>query len=487
MRSTFGTARCFPGRWVLFAFFLVALLSGANTHAFFGKKQEKQERLTVYAELMAQGKYAQAVAAAEQMLTRKARKKDAKGEVDGRALLTYAHMAHALLWSGETAEAVRRFDQVEMSIKQYETRLAGAGGLEAIGAALAGNDVKRYPPKASDGILVNTYKAIAFLIMHRLQDARIEFNRADERTRRAVELFAKEIEREKESETGKPDVSDAQVESVISQHYGDLSQWAVYEDFVNPYTVYLHAVYFFAAGEVASDLENAVTSMERIVGMYPDNPIASADLALFAQVASGEKPRAEIADSVWLICEDGIGPEISAKEVDFAVSVDNQTVPMRLVLPELRFNPSGASGCAVPGEAGLVHAAEIGSMDRVVQTEFKKRLPREITQGILGMLTRGALQNEAQKKGGMLGQILGAAYQRETASTETRIWLGLPKTWYAVRVPRPTDGRLQVLTPEGHPIASIELPVARFTMVHVRNPGVGAYPATHVAVLAASP
>lgn len=486
MRSILGGARYFPGRALIYAVSLAALFTGASAHAFFGKKQEKQERLVAYAEYMARGDYARALSTAEQMLTRKARKKDAKGEVDDRALLAYAHMANALLWSGETDEALRRFDQVEMSIKQYETRSAAAGGLETIGAALAGNDVKHYRPKASDGVLVNTYKAIAFLIAGKLDDARIEFNRADERTRRAVEIFSKEIERKKESNKNKPDVSESQVDLVMSQHYGDLSQWAVYEDFVNPYTVYLHAIYFFAAGQVASDLENAVTSMERIVGMYPDNLIAAADLALFAQVASGEQARAEISDSVWLICEDGIGPEVMSKEVDFAVNVDNQVVPIRLVLPELRINPSGAGGCAVPGDVGLVQAAEIGSMDRVFQTEFKKRLPFEIAQGIISMLTRGALQNEAQKKG-VLGQILGAVYQKETASTETRVWLGLPKTWYALRVPRPVDGRLQVLTPEGHPIAMIELPAARFTLAHVRNPGAGAYTATHVAVLATSP
>ena len=169
-----------------------------------------------------------------------------------------------------------------------------------------------------------------------------------------------------------------------------------------------------------------------------------------------------------------------------AVKVDSQIVPLRLTLPELQFNSAAAGGCAVQGESGLVQATEIASMDRVFRTEFKKRLPREITQSILGMVVRGALQNEAEKKGGMLGKVLGAAYQRETASTETRVWLGLPKTWYALRLARPADGTLEVLTPTGELIATIDLPPAHFALAHVRNPALGAYPASHVAVLASS-
>lgn len=483
-----------PGQAVPFAyrklcaiiFAAAMILAAGESEAFFGKRKELLEQQAAYAELMALGQYEQAATLAEATLTRKARKKEKKGEVDGRALLAYAHMAHALLWAGQHEEAIRRFDQVELAIKNYETRITGTGVLESFGAALLGNAVKSYPPKASDGVLVNTYKATAFLAMNRLDDARIEFNRADERTRRAVELFAKEIEREKEANKDKPEISDDQVQSVLTEHYGDLSQWAVYDDFVNPYTVYLHALYFFSAGQVASDLENAVTSMKRIVGMYPDNPAAVADLALFSDVAGGAKSRADIPDSVWLICEDGAGPMITSKDVDVAVKVDSQIVPLRLTLPELQFNSAAAGGCAVQGESGLVQAVEIASMDRVFRTEFKKRLPREVTQSIISMVVRGALQNEAEKKGGMLGKALGAAFQRETASTETRVWLGLPKAWYALRVARPTDGTLEVLTPTGELIATVDLPPAHFAVAHVRNPALGAYPASHVAVLAPS-
>lgn len=495
MRSTLREARYSPclavlNGWRKFSVVAIALaLLSVSTEAsaIFGSKQKREDQLAAYAESMAQGHFEQAVVVAEATLTRKARRKEKKGDVDGRALLTYAHIAHALFWSGQHDEAIRRFDQVELAIKQFETRVAGSGGVEAFGAALIGNKVKRYPPKSFDGVLVNTYKAIAFLALNRKDDARIEFNRADERTRRAVELFAKEIEQANEAAKDKPQVSDDEVQSVVNKHYADLEHWAVYEDFVNPYTVYMHALYFFAAGQVSSDFENAVTSIERIVGMYPGNQTAAADLALFEDVASGRRSRSDIADSVWLICADGIGPELATKEIDMAVKVSNQQVPVRLVLPELRINSAGSEGCAVQGENGLIQAAEIASMDRVFATEFKKRLPLEITQGILSLVVRGAVQSEAQKKGGVFGQLLGAAYQRETASAETRVWLGLPKTWYALRVDRPADGVLNVLSPQGSPIVSIELPASRFAIAHVRNPGMGARPATDVAVLAESP
>lgn len=477
------------GKYALMGIALGLLLASSHGYAFFGKKQETQQQLSAYAELMARGQYEQAVVAAEATMTRRARKKEKKGEVDGRALLSYAHMAYALFWSDQYEEAIRRFDQVEVSIKKFETRMIASGAIEAIGGTFLGNKIKRYPPKASDGVLVNTYKAMAFMELNQLDDARIEFNRADERTRRAVELYAKEIERMKDAEgkEDEPSVSEEKVSDLIDEHYADLSQWAVYEDFVNPYTVYMHALYFFAAGQVSSDFENAVTSMERIVGMYPDNPMATSDLALFNEVASGNKLRSDIDDSVWLICEDGIGPEIVSKELDIMVNSNQQQMPVRLVLPELQINPEGTGGCAVQQETGLLQAQEIASMDRVFATEFKKRLPFEITMSILNAVVQASMQNEAKKKGGMLGQMLVASYSRDVASTETRVWLGLPKTWYALRVARPADGTLEVLTPQGIPVASIKLPAAKFTLAHVRIPDAGAYHATHAIVLSAAP
>ena len=467
---------------------LIALTPGASAQIPMFGKGDKQKRAAEYAQMIHSGSYALAAKAAEDQFTRRAKRREKKGEVDPRSLLVYVQAGSALLWAGELEQSIARFDQSEIVIKEYETRMLGAGGLEAAGATLLGNRVKRYRPKASDGVLVNTYKALAFMAQGRLDDARVELHRADERTRRAVEMFAKELEKERgqsEQAGAESRPHSEQVSSIIGEHYPGIEQWDVYDDFVNPFSVYLHALYFFSAQQGASDIEHAVTSIKRVAGMHPGNKVLEEDLLLMDQVASGRLSRNQIPDSVWVICADGLAPTVDAKEVQVVLPVNQQPVPLMLVLPELRLNADSAGGCNVDTGDQQYSAEQIASMDRVIKSEFRKRLPREIAQSVSSMLVRGAVQNEMQKQAGALGALAGIVYQRNTASTETRVWQGLPKAWYAVRVPRPADGQLTVVGADGRTLVQTSIPPARLSLLVVRNPTPRASPAANFAVLAA--
>lgn len=478
-------AACLPPRLSFAAALALSALVAVPDSAAaspFGARKKVEQATEDYAGLVAAGRYAEAAETVEAAFGRRAKRKAGDGEVHGRSLQLYLMKASALQWAGEAHSAIETFDLAELAIKDYETRILGGGALESVGAAFGGSRVKRYRPKAADGILVNTYKAARFMETARLEDARVELHRADERTRRAVELFAKEIE--KQAAEAKPDSArEGQVDTLIGQHYPEVSHWQVYEDFVNPYSVYLHALFFFAVGEGSGDLEKSSSSIKRVAGMHQDSPVLAADIELIEAVASGRSARAQLPDLVWLICEDGLAPRIDTKLIDFALPVDNQAVPVRLALQELVEMPAASGGCSVRAEGVDYVADEIGSMDRIARTEFRKRLPHEVAQAIAGVITRGLVQNEAQKRGGVLGLVAGGLYQQQTASAETRTWEGLPKTWYAVRVPRPASGLLEVLDPQGAPIARLELPPARVALVHVRQPSRNAHASTSIAVL----
>jgi hypothetical protein len=120
-------------------------------------------------------------------------------------------------------------------------------------------------------------------------------------------------------------------------------------------------------------------------------------------------------------------------------------------------------------------------MDRIMQTEFKKRLPGMIAQTIIGAVARAAVQYELQRKGGLAGALIGGVYQGMTANLDTRFWLGLPKAWYAVRIPKPADGRITVLTARGNPVREITLPPSQFNIVSVRMPTAQAAAAISIA------
>jgi len=89
------------------------------------------------------------------------------------------------------------FDKSEEKIKQYDKEVLAGKIMANIGAVMTNDTFMDYRPKIYEGILVNTYKGMNFLNENDFSNARVEFNRALERQRRAKEFFAKEISQEK--------------------------------------------------------------------------------------------------------------------------------------------------------------------------------------------------------------------------------------------------------------------------------------------------
>src|SRR5699024_3325774 len=103
------------------------------------------------------------------------------------------------------------------------------------------NDSERdYKALMSEAVLVNTYKGLAFLAEGNNEYARVEFNRADDRTRRAVDYFHKEIaaqqaalNREARNEQSRAamvrdSLENESLQAAVNNHYGAASSWTVF-------------------------------------------------------------------------------------------------------------------------------------------------------------------------------------------------------------------------------------------------------------------
>lgn len=185
------------------------------------------------------------------------------GEPDkDEQVLELLHQAEAYRLAGEPQTAIDLYDQAEAGMKLNDTDNLAEKGAENALAVLVNDAQRDYRPMLAEAVLVNTYKGLAFLQLGNASNARVEFNRADDRTRRAVAAFAEEIAEQKAAleEQAEADAnreqqaiqqsldSDALHESV-AQQYGAPSQWGVYPEFIVPSATYLHGLYFLASGE----------------------------------------------------------------------------------------------------------------------------------------------------------------------------------------------------------------------------------------------
>src|SRR5690606_26513176 len=135
------------------------------------------------------------------------------------------------------------------------------------------------------------------------ENARVEWNRSDDRQRRAAEHFEAEIaqQRDEVSQAQNADLTTRSLEgsSQALQKAGvDVSQWEPYAGYVNPAAVYLHGLSFLSNGEGRAAAEQARSSRERGYGLTKHAHVKS-DMNAARRKADKLKP------AVWVLFENG--------------------------------------------------------------------------------------------------------------------------------------------------------------------------------------
>ncbi len=402
----------------------------------------------------------------------------------------------ALTASGQFALSNQVFDAAENLAKEEDTEHLVRKGFEKLTSTLVNNNLNRYSPAVYDGVMINTYKALNNIFLSDAQNARIEFNRAADRQRRAEEHFRSKIEalKQKQAEaaktaqvstnnTGSPVPDRDHAEQTVYQAFPELAEWQVYPDFVNPYTDYLHGLYFMLGGADKDDLGKARDSLRRVAGMNPKNPAVKTDLQVVDNLIRGKWRKQKLNPAVWVIFENGLGPQVEELLIPIPLFVVNDKVEYsQLALPKLKLREQAYSHLELfSGKRSLGKTEQLASIDRVVQTEFKREFPLKVTEAVISTLTKGAIQYQARKEGGLAGALAAGIYQAVTTRADTRIWTALPKEVQVARVRRPADRKLTIKGPGLQAPLEIELPDSQFSIVYVKAVAPGTQPAYQIA------
>lgn len=420
--------------------------------------------------------------------------KDLNEVEGGDGLLWCLNAASAALAAGEYKRAVDLLDRAESlsGDADLEGVLSKTGGAAA--EILVNRNVLGYEPRQYDRIFINSYKALAFLAMGDMDNARVELNRAFDRQRQAVKFFEAEIAKARDAAERRRTGSDLDVQRIAqasrdqAARMADEEQWKPYPDYVNPLATYLNGLFFLLAGQDSGDLDKALNSLRRVRGMVGDNPYLEQDIALAEAWLDGSSRRGEAEPTVWVLFENGLAPDLGEARFDLPLFVINARMPVKyfaVAFPVLRPGRPALPGLGLSaGGTPVARTAHLADVGRVVGAEYKVRLPYELTMAALSAASKAMLQYGAQQAGGGKDAVAGQAvsaimalYTAVTTSADTRSWTSLPTEAQLARLPRPTDGRLTITTAEGRALRTITLPKARFCLIHVRMPTAGAEPA----------
>ncbi len=377
---------------------------------------------------------------------------------------------------GNYQQSTEYFDKSEELLNYYDfqNKLAAS-----VASTVVNENVNAYAGEEYDGIMVNTYKALNFIKQGDNDLARVEFNRALDRQRRAKEEFAEEIakikeEIEQEEKKGtkkvRENVNNPKINNIINEKYPSLYGFRAYPDFVNPFTTYIAGIYFNLVG----DHSKAIDLLKESYGMVPDNDYIAEDLAITERILNGQE---KLNNTVWVIFENGLGPVKEEFRVDLPLYIVARSVKyVGIALPKLEFREQAYPYLSVKAGGNTYATQQVADMDRVIRTEFIKDFKGILTRAIISSTAKAAAQYAIQQdnsSGAALASIAMAVYSFATTAADVRIWTTLPKDFQVARLGIPEDRIVTIAPPGGAPIP-IQIPPCQNAMVYVKIPFKGA-------------
>lgn len=406
--------------------------------------------------------------------------KNVKNETDRDAVVLRLEQGSTALAAGQFKESLAAFQPAEEGINVFEDREKKRAGSEAV-AVLTNPAMLPYEGYTYDKVMLNTYKAVNYLQMGELANARVEFNRARERQDDALAINAKRIEKmqaaaEKEK-VKKQDLDKVQNDSKFSSEYKnyylDLDEMKAYANYVNPLTEYLSGLFFMSQATGGSDVQDARKSFERVLGMAGENKFITADLKMTERMIAGQP----ITPTTYVIFETGCAPVREQITIDVPLFIFTPAVPYTgLAFPRLKFQQNYARELHVKYGDASETTATLCSMDSVVAQEFKNDMPRVITRTVASAAIKAGASygiSEGVKRipygGEFAAKLAWALYLKSQNVADLRTWNTLPKEFEFCHFPTPADRKVEISVPGSNQVVPITIADGTVNVIWVRS------------------
>lgn len=343
-----------------------------------------------------------------------------------------------ILWSSQGGSLSRNcfdykksnlfFDKAESLYKSDVDLRSNANKLGTkTNSILVNNNVNSYEGNIYEKVMLNTYKGLNFMALDDFVNARVEFNRALDRQRRAKEYFHKEIIKAQQKSKKDKNYHKAQnkyTQNAIYDSYKEIfNGYDVYPDFVNPYATYISGLFFFLDGDYAKARDLLKESMS----MQPNNAQIKSDYELISKSNGLEEKKKNYA---WIIYEDGQSMDIQEININIPLFIfTNKVYYAGIALPKLHERSGSYQYIQTQNQKSTV----IANMDTIIKAEFEKRFTQIALEATLNLIVKTYAQYELNK-GGSLGGIVGMLYQSLTNRADIRSWTALPKNFQSMRV-----------------------------------------------------
>lgn len=333
---------------------------------------------------------------------------------------------------GNYKDSLSILDAAEELLNKHQSQGILSSSLSNTGATLINDNVKSYQGSLYEGVMINYYKALDALLLNDNARARVEFNRANDRQRRAKDYYQKEIKKaieaqQKDNKNKNPkaskeiqkNTSKDKIDSILNSQYSNLKRFGAYEGFINPLVTYVSGLYFSLQGD-----SKGIDLLKEAYGTNHSQIIAE-DILLFQNHQYIPKKY------TWIIIEDGK----SATKKEFNINiplylVSNQVLYFGIALPDLQNGIDFYPSFDMEIKTGTKNFEEISLFDGIIANEFSKQLPFIVTRAVISAVYKASMQSVLNDTLGTFAAIGGALFSAATTAADTRITTVFPhKVW----------------------------------------------------------
>ncbi|GMB95901.1 hypothetical protein [Helicobacter sp. NHP22-001] len=378
------------------------------------------------------------------LFSKKMAKKD-----HSNALLWDLQQGMSALMAGQYTNSIKAFNVAELRYDRHRNLFGRSLG--NVGAVLVNDNVRAYTGNVYESVLLNYYKAIDYLLLQDPKDARVEFNRANDRQRRAKEFYNKEIRKavEKMQQRGSnrlsAEQSNNQVQEILNNEYSNLDDFYAYNDLINPVVSYLSGLFFVEN----NDLSKGLDYLKEAYGISHSTTIGE-DLIFFNHPTS--------AHFTWVFIEDGQQATKKEFKINIPLPLPNGIYDASLALPQLKEGVDFHSTFALRVGQKQRNFEPLLLLDALIASEFKKQLPYILTRAITSTALKVGLEAVSNQYLGVLGGLFSSIYAAASTSADIRSSAVFPHKFYIVRLRNTHKHTIHILA-DGQDIYNFRLVV----------------------------
>lgn len=345
---------------------------------------------------------------------------------DSKDSLLYQMMGGVIGFQTSSPKALQILEEAERKINANERSGMLRGFFEGMGAVMINDNVMPYRGYLYEGVMINYYKALLYMQGGDLSNARVEFNRANDRQRRLKDYYKSEINQasQEKSKIQSKNLRLDQEEKILSG-YSNLSRFWALEEYINPMVSYVSGLFFM--------LQRDSKGIDLLKEAYAitSNPIIKEDF-LMAQRGIGNQK------FTWVLIEDGYGAWKIQKGFSLPIFTIDSVFSVSLALPDLKEGKDFEKSYHVKLAQESIKAQKVGNLDPLIYNEFSKHLPLIVTRSILSATSKALAQHYMQKSASGMAKVLlsigGMAYAIASTQADLRSNRILPHSFWVARI-----------------------------------------------------